>query len=101
VISKSEELDLETLQLTRVGRPPLKLEQAATVTAPCQCNDVKTKLKIHYSQLVDLLVAELDRRFNQPGMSNLFLIERVLTGKERPTGDVSTDVRTHENFIPC
>jgi len=37
------ELDLETPQLTRVRRPPRKLEQTATVTAPCQYNDVKTK----------------------------------------------------------
>ena len=100
VISKSEELDLETPQLTRVRRPPQKLEQTATVTAPFQCNDVKTKHKIHYLQLIDLLVAELDRRFDQPGMSNLLLIERVLTGKAEP-GDVSTIVRTYENFIPC
>ena len=75
VISKSEELDLETPQLTRVRRPPQKLEQTATVTAPFQCNDVKTKHKIHYLQLIDLLVAELDRRFDQPGMINLLLIE--------------------------
>ena len=33
-------------------------------------------------------------------MSNLLLIERVLTGKAEP-GDVSTIVRTYENFIPC
>ena len=61
---------------------------------------MKTKHKIHYLQLIDLLVAELDRRFDQPGMSNLLLIERVLTGKAEP-GDVSTIVRTYENFIPC
>jgi hAT family C-terminal dimerisation region len=61
---------------------------------------VKAKHKIHYLQLIDLPVAELDRRFDQPGMSNLLLIERVLTGKAEP-GDVSTIVRTHENFIPC
>ena len=61
---------------------------------------METKHKIHYLQLIDLLVAELDRRFNQPGMSNLLLIERVLTGKTEP-GDVSTIVRTYENFIPC
>ena len=61
---------------------------------------MKTKHKIHYLQLIDLLAAELDRRFDQPGMSNLLLIERVLTGKAEP-GDVSTIVRTYENFIPC
>ena len=61
---------------------------------------MKTKHKIHYLQLTDLVVAELDRRFDQPGMSNLLLIERVLTGKAE-AGDVSTIVRTYENFIPC
>ena len=71
--SISVELDLETPQLTRVRRSPRKLEQTATVTAPCQYNDVKTKHKIQYLQLIDLLVAQLDRRFDQPGMSNLLL----------------------------
>ena len=61
---------------------------------------MKTKHKIHCLQLIDLLVAELDRRFDQPGMSNLLLLERVLTRKAEP-GDVSTIVRTYENFIPC
>ena len=93
VISKSEDLDLETPQLTRVRRPPRKLEQTATVTTPFQCNDVKIKHKIHYLQLID-------HRFDQPGMSNLLLIERVLTGKAEP-GDVSTIVRNYEHFIPC
>jgi hypothetical protein len=100
VTSKSVELDLETPQLTRVRRPPRKLEQTTTVTAPCQYNDVKTKHKIQYLQLIDLLVAQLDRRFDQPGMSNLLLIERVLTGKAEP-GDVSTIFSTYTNFIPC
>jgi len=44
-----------------------------------QYKDVKTKHKIQYLQLIDLLVAELDRRFDQPGISNM--LERVLTGK--------------------
>lgn len=65
-----------------------------------QYNDFKTKHKIHYLQLIDLLVAELDRRFDQPGMSKLLVIERVLTGKAEP-GDVSTIVSTYKHFIPC
>ena len=100
VISKSVELDLESPQLTRVRRPPRKLKQTTTVTAPCQFNNVKTKHKIHYLQLIDLLVAELDRRFDQPGMSKLLVIERILTGKAEP-GDVSTIVSTYKHFIPC
>ena len=98
--SISVELAVETPQLTRVRRSLRKLEQTAAVTAPCQYNDVKTKHKIQYLQLIDLLVAQLDRRFDQPGMSNLLLIERVLTGKAEP-GDVSTIFSTYEHFIPC
>jgi len=75
------------------------MEQTATVTAPCQYNDVKTKHKIQYLQLIDLLVAQHDDRFDQFGMSNLLLIERVLTGKAEP-GEVSTIFSTYENFIP-
>ena len=94
---RTEIYQLKNLLLVR--RPPRKLEQTATVTAPFQCNDV-TKHKIHYLPLINLLVADLDRRFDQPGMSNRLLIERVLTGKAEP-GDVSTIVRTYENFMPC
>ncbi len=37
---KISKLDLGSPQLTRVRRPPQKLEQTATVTAPCQYDDV-------------------------------------------------------------
>ena len=80
--SKSVELDLETPQLTRIRRPPRRLELTVTVTASCQYNDLKTKHKIQYLQLTDLLVTELDRCFDQPDMSNVILIERVVTGRQ-------------------
>ena len=64
VISRST--DLEMPQLPRVRRPPNKLEQSTTATAPHQFQDIKTKCKVSYFELVDLLVTELDRRFNQP-----------------------------------
>jgi len=50
-------------------------------------------------QLIDLLVAQHDDRFDQSGMNNLLLIERVLTGKSEP-GEVSTIFSIYENFIP-
>jgi len=89
VISRSTELDLEMPQLPRVRRPPNKLEQSTTATALLlhQFQDIKTKCKVSYLsllELVDLLVAELDRRFNQPGMNKLLVIERVLTGTVQP-----------------
>ena len=74
------ELDVEMPQLLTVRRPSKKLEQPISATAPHHFQDIKTKCKVSYFELVDLLVAELDCRFNQPGMNKLLVIERVLTG---------------------
>jgi len=71
VISRSTELDLEMPQLPRVRRRPNKLEQSTTATALHQFQDIKTKCKVSHFELVDLLVAELDRRLHQPGMNKL------------------------------
>jgi len=54
-------------------------------TPAFQFQDIKTKCKVSYIELVDLLVADLDHRFNQPGMNKLLVIERdVLTGTVQP-----------------
>ena len=71
VISRSTELDLEMPQLPRVRRLPNKLDQSITAIALHQFQDIKTKCKVSYFKLVDLLVAELDRRLHQPGMNKL------------------------------
>jgi len=65
-------------------RPPKKLEQSTAALAPHQFQEIKTKCKVSYFKLVDLRVAELDRRFNQPGMNKLLVIERVMTGAVQP-----------------
>jgi len=65
-------------QLPRVRRPPNKLEQSTTATALHQFQDIKTKCKVSYFELVDLLVAEPDRRFNEPGMNKLLVIEHAV-----------------------
>jgi len=51
-----------------------------------------------YFELVDLLVAELDRRFNQPGMNKLLVIERVLTGTVQPD-DIDVIMNSYSVFI--
>ena len=99
VISRSTELDLEMPQLPRIRRPPKKLEQSTTATGPHQFHDVKTKCKVSYFELVDLLVAELDRRFNQPGMNKQLVIERVLTGTVEPN-DIDVIMNSYSVFIP-
>jgi hAT family C-terminal dimerisation region len=99
MISKSTELDLEIPQFARVRRPPKKIEQTATVTAPHQYQDVKTKHKVHYFELIDLLVSELDRRFNQPGIKKLLVIERVLTGNAE-LNDVNSILNSYPIFLP-
>ena len=99
VISRSTELDLEMPQLPRVRRPPKKLKQSTTATAPHQFHDIKTKCKVGYFELVDLLVPELDRRFNQPGMNKLLVIERLLTGSLEPN-DTDVIMDSYSVFIP-
>jgi hypothetical protein len=91
VISESAELDLESPQLTRVRRMPRNLEQTASVIAPCQYNNVKTRHKIHCLQLADLLV---DRRFDQPETNKLLVIARMLTRKAEPG-----DVKHHRQYL--
>ena len=98
VISKSTELDLEMPQLPRIRRPPKKLEQSTTVVAPHQFHDIKTKCKVDYFELLDLLVAELDRRFDQPGMKKLLVIERVLTATNEPN-DIDDVMDYYSVFI--
>ena len=85
-------------QLPRVRRRPNKLEQSTTATALHQFQDIKTKCKVSYFELVDLLVAELDRRFNQPGMNKLLVIERVLTGTVQPD-DIDVIMNSYSVFI--
>ena len=98
VISRSTELHLEMPQLPRVRRPPNKLEQSTTATTLHQFQDIKTKCKVSYLELVDLLVAEPDRRFNQPGMNKLLVIERVLTGTVQPD-DINVIMNSYSVFI--
>ena len=98
VISRSTELDLEMPQFPRVRRPPNKLEQSTTATAPHQFQDIKTKCKVSYFELVDLLVAELNRRFNQPGMNKLLVIEHLLTGTVQPD-DIDVIMNSYSVFI--
>jgi hypothetical protein len=80
-------------------RPPKKkLEQFITAVAPHQFHDIKTKCKVDYFELLDLLVAELDRRFNQPGMHKLLVIERVLTGTMEPN-DIDVVMDSYSVYI--
>jgi hypothetical protein len=51
-----------------------------------------------YFELLDLLVAELDRRFNQPGMNKLLVIERVLTGT-MVSNDIDVIMDSYSFFI--
>ena len=98
VISRSTELDLEMPQLPRVRRLPKKLEQSTTATASHQFQNIESKCKVSYFELVDLLVAELDRCFNQPGMNKLLVIERVLTGTVQPD-DIDVIMNSYSVFI--
>jgi hypothetical protein len=100
VISRSTELDLEMPQLPRVRRPSKKLENTTNVTELHRFQDrlIKTKCKISCFELVDLLVAELDRRFNQPGMKKLLVIERVLTRTMQPD-DIDLIMNSYPVFI--
>jgi len=79
----------------------MKLEQSTTTTAPHQFHDVNTKCKVSYFELVDLLDdAELDRRFNQPGMNKVLVTERVLTGTVKSKNDIDVVMNSHSVFIP-
>lgn len=98
VICRSKQLDLEMPKLPRVRRPPAKLEQSVTAVAPHQFDDINTKCKVEYFELLDLLVAELDRRFDQPGMHKLLVIERVLTDKANPN-DIDFIMDTYSAYI--
>jgi Domain of unknown function (DUF4371)/OTU-like cysteine protease/hAT family C-terminal dimerisation region len=97
-MQKAEELDLEKPSLPRVRRPPKKLEHAPNVAVPHRFESIKEKYKIQFFELIDKLVNELDRRFNQPGMSNLLAIERVLTGAGK-CDDVDKLISTYSAFM--
>ena len=98
VLSKSKELDLEMPQQARAKRVPIKLQHTTKNTTSHQFPDVKTKHKVDYFQLLDLLVAEINSRFDQPGMRKLLVIERVLTGTPEPN-DLNTILNSYQVFL--
>ena len=81
---KAIELDLKVPHLPHARCPPKKLEQTQSATITHQFQNIKVKYKANYFELLDVLVNELDQRFDQPGMDNLLRIERIVTGDFEP-----------------
>ena len=88
----------EMPQQARAKRVSIKLQHTTKNTTSHQFPDVKTKHRVDYFQLLDLLVAEINRRFDQPGMRKLLVIERLLTGIPEPN-DLNTILNSYQIFL--
>ena len=82
VMKTVEELDLDKPELTRIRRPPKKLESAMgnIDSQPHKFPDVSSKYKMEYFGLLDLLINQLKRRFVPQDMNAMTSVERLLIG---------------------
>ncbi|XP_043210530.1 zinc finger MYM-type protein 1-like isoform X2 [Amphibalanus amphitrite] len=75
----------------RVRRPPRRLEQTSQPCPPAEL-DAKAGLRKQYFNAIDIVSAEVRRRFNQPGVKRLSEMERALLEPGRPLPPESDEV---------
>ena len=82
VMKTVEEFDLDKPELTRIRRPPKKLESAMgnIYSQPHTFPDVSSKYKMEYFGLLDLLINQLKRRFVPQVVNAMTFVERLLIG---------------------
>ena len=72
------ELDLsQQVESRRNARPPERYETQQKTSSPHLFTN-KEKLRTEYFKALDLLTAEIERRFDQPGLSQMVMLDNLL-----------------------
>jgi len=58
----------------------------------------KERLRTEYFEALDLLTAEIERRFNQPGLSHMAMLERVITNDTVTEEDVRAVTEIYDDI---
>ncbi len=77
VVRNAEKLQLSPPKSPRLARPPLRLEHTENPADAANLNATENMRKQYY-EVLDLLCAQLERRFDQPGMIHTAQIESIL-----------------------
>jgi hypothetical protein len=92
-------LDLEEPSVPRQRRVPRRLEQTSNPAEPHQFVDPHSLYRMQFFELLDLLINELDERFQQIGVEKLMQLERILLGTNTEE-DIDSVMQSYSIFLP-
>ena len=89
--------DTTDAQLPRIVRGPARYEMQHVTSLPHVFTE-KEKLRSEYYASLDLLISEIERRFDQPGLVHMAALESILTSTTVADEDLRSTIALYDDI---